>query len=150
MIAAPTSLRAPREWIPDDFPKADDGWMGQVPPPAPRVDEAPARVDDAVTGYEGTRDAREAGWLGQVPPASDTSRFQRSDRVTPTAADVTGYESPHDAREAGWLGQVPPAPPTSSRPDPVPPRSTYANPHLAPEPWKADPPIAGIDPTLFG
>jgi hypothetical protein len=66
-----------------------------------------------------------------------------------TPPTPTGYESPREARDAGWLGQVPPPSPPS---EPEPPRApvTYANPHLAPDPWHADPVIPGTDPTLFG
>lgn len=62
----------------------------------------------------------------------------------------TGHESPSEARDNGWLGQVPPAPEPTAPACPPKEPSPYANPHLAPDPWHADPPLWGGDPTLFG
>lgn len=52
----------------------------------------------------------------------------------------------------GWLGQVPPAedPPAPTSCPAPPSEPTYANPGLAPEPWKHDAPLFPDDPTLFG
>lgn len=123
----------------------DDGWLGQVPPPAPPKDDPPAAVQDAVTGYESSRDAHDGGWLGQVPPPAPSTPATR-----PTAEDTaTGYDSSRDAHDGGWLGQVPPPPPQAP-PPPADEESPYAVPELAPEPWKSDPPLPGTDPTLFG
>jgi hypothetical protein len=150
MITSSVSIRSTREWMPDDlpnpsFPGDDGGWMGQVPPPAPAKASPAPPVDDPVTGHETPQDARENGWLGQVPPPSPATPVATA---APIDDAVTGYENARDARENGWLGQVPP--PTENRPEPARSAPTYANPQLAPEPWKSDPPNDWSDPTLFG
>lgn len=61
----------------------------------------------------------------------------------------TGFESPQEARDGGWLGQVPPPDPTPPAPAP-PSEPQFANPQLAPDPWKYDEPLFPSDPTLFG
>jgi hypothetical protein len=156
MISALTSVRAvtydptaDSGWLgqtPPSTSTGDDGWLGQVPPPSRASAAAPARARDEATGYESPHDAREAGWLGQTPPPSQRST-PPTDRAP--ASDATGHESPHDARESGWLGQTPPPTPVAEEASP-PARPSYANPQLAPEPWKHDAPLFPDDPTLFG
>lgn len=86
--------------------------------------------------------------ITNVTAAATTTRSWSSTSPQP----ATGHESRSDARDNGWLGQVPPA----STPDEAPrtvvpnPPTSYANPQLAPEPWKSDAPLWLDDPTLFG
>jgi hypothetical protein len=61
-----------------------------------------------------------------------------------------GAETPHELRDRGWLGQVPPPAAPTGAADPVAPTTTYANPQLAPEPWKDSGSLFTDDPTLFG
>jgi hypothetical protein len=71
--------------------------------------------------YDPTSDS---GWLGQTPPPTSTG-------------------------DNGWLGQTPP-PSRAAVDAPISTAPTYANPQLAPEPWKHDAPLFPDDPTLFG
>ncbi len=82
---------------------------------------------------------------------SSVASFRTLMREPQPLAPPTGHESPQDAADSGWLGQVPPPPPAA--PPTCPPVNQsppYANPQLAPEPWKADEPLFPSDPTLFG
>ena len=142
--APPTGHESPQD-------ARDGGWLGQVPPAGPpATPRRPMPVPDGtppVTGHESVHDAREGGWLGQVPPPSPTPRCPP---VAPSLDELAfGDETPQELRDDGWLGQVPPP----SRP-PVPvddvPSTTYANPQLAPEPWKDSGSLFPHDPTLFG
>lgn len=85
--------------------------------------------------------------------ASTLSTHSVREWIPTNPSPPTGHESPAEARDNGWLGQVPP-PSTPTHSESCPSRQasapTYANPQLAPEPWKADPLLPGTDPTLFG
>ena len=129
------------EYIPVDDPSrpGGDGWLGQVPPPDPEPPARPTPAPDPVTGFESPAQAREDGWLGQVPPPAPV-REPEPARAVPIADCIDGED---------WLGQVPPPAPPAPRADTKPPAPTYANPQLAPEPWKSDPVLPGTDPTLW-
>lgn len=134
----------------------DAGWLGQVPPAAPPTPPAAPRgtatsSDDALpmTGHGSVRDAREAGWLGQVPPAATTATDSPPTSTRPAAEIEFDNETAHERRERGWLGQVPPPSPPPAEVDEA-PATTYANPQLAPEPWKDSGSLFPNDPTLFG
>lgn len=142
--ASPTGHETPQD-------AGDGGWLGQVPPAGPpATPRCPAPLPDGappVTGHESANDARDAGWLGQVPPPAP-----RSTPPTPArSADEIelGNETPQQLREDGWLGQVPPPSPPAA-PAVTAPTTTYANPQLAPEPWKDSGSLFPDDPTLFG
>lgn len=166
MISSALTVRAPlREPQPPVPPTGyespqdarDGGWLGQVPPDdAPVTPRCPAPVPDGtppVTGHESTNDAREGGWLGQVPPAvPPTPRCPPAQAARSLDEIELGDETSHELRERGWLGQVPPDSAYPPAPAPVEdaPSTQYANPQLAPEPWKDSGSLYLDDPTLFG
>lgn len=142
--AARAFERAPDPAFGSPSERHDAGWLGQVPPPEPPSASPTAVVDDPAVGYDPTADPHDGCWLGQVPPPK--RQVEQPAAIEETAV---GFDPSRDAHDGGWLGQVPPP----AEPAPTPPaadESPYAVPHLAPEPWKSDPPLPGTDPTLFG